>query len=88
MILSAVISQILVPGVNGGRVAVREVLLNNSAVSNLIREQKIAKIRSVIETHSSEGMISFERSIKDLTNRGMISMETAKNLLANKLFAG
>jgi len=88
LILSAVISQILVPGVNGGRVAVREVLLNNSAVSNLIREQKIAQIRSVIETHSSEGMISFERSIKDLTNRGMISMETAKNLLANKLFAG
>lgn len=87
LILSAVISQVLVPGVNGGRVAVRELLLNNSAISNLIREQKISQIKSIIETHSSEGMISFERSIKDLTNRGLISMEVAEGLLTNKLFA-
>lgn len=87
LILSAVISQILVPGINGGRVAVREILLNNSAVSNLIREQKIAQIKSVIETHSGDGMVSFERSIKDLANRGIISLETAKNLLSNKMFS-
>ncbi|MCK9439003.1 MAG: PilT/PilU family type 4a pilus ATPase [Patescibacteria group bacterium] len=87
LILSAVLSQVLVPGVNGGRVAVRELLLNNSAISNLIREQKISQIRSIVETHSSEGMISFERSIKDLTNRGLISMEVAEGLLTNKLFA-
>ncbi|PKM91045.1 type IV pili twitching motility protein PilT [Candidatus Falkowbacteria bacterium HGW-Falkowbacteria-1] len=87
LILSAVISQVLVPDTNGGRVAVREVLLNNSAVSNLIREQKIAQIKSVLETQSSEGMISFERSIKDLANRGVISVDTAKNLLSNKIFS-
>ncbi len=87
LILSAVISQVLVPGINGGRVAVREILLNNSAISNLIRDQKISQIRSVIETHSSEGMLSFERSIKDLTNRGLISMDVAQGLLTNKLFA-
>ena len=87
LILSAVISQVLVPDVRGGRVAVREILLNNSAISNLIREQKIAQIKSVIETHSSEGMLSFERSIKELANSGKISVETAKNLLMNKVFS-
>lgn len=87
LILSAVISQVLVPDTRGGRVAVREVLLNNSAVSNLIREQKIAQIKSVIETQSSEGMISFERSIKELANKGTISVDTAKNLLLNKIFS-
>ena len=67
---------------------IREILLNNSAVANLIREQKIAQIKSVIETHSSEGMMSFERSVKDLVNRGKISLETASGLLSNKLFVG
>lgn len=86
LILSAVISQVLVPSTKGGRIAVRELLLNNSAVSNLIREQKISQIKSVIETHSREGMISFERSIKDLLSRGLISTEIAQGLLANKLF--
>lgn len=87
LILSAVISQVLVPRKGGGRVAVRELMLNNPAVSNLIREQKIAQIKSVIETHSSEGMVSFEKDIKRLAAEGTITLETAKNLLDNRLFS-
>jgi twitching motility protein PilT len=87
LILSAVISQVLVPKKGGGRVAVRELMLNNPAVSNLIREQKIAQIKSVIETHSSEGMVSFEKDIKRLAAEGTITLETAKNLLDNRLFS-
>jgi len=87
LILSAVISQVLVPKNGGGRIAVRELMLNNPAISNLIREQKIAQIKSIIETHSSSGMISFEKDIKRLASEKKITIETAKNLLANKLFA-
>ncbi len=85
LILSAVISQVLVPKVSGGRVAIRELLINNPAIANLIREQKINQIKNVINTHSSEGMISFERSVKDLYERQIISSETAQHFLNNNL---
>ena len=55
LVLSAVISQVLVPKVSGGRTAIRELLINNPAIANLIREQKINQIKNVINTHSSEG---------------------------------
>ena len=85
LVLSAVISQTLVPRSSGGRVAIRELLINNPAVANLIREQKINQIRNVINTHSSEGMISFERSVKDLYERQIISQETAQHFLNSNL---
>ncbi|MFA5644082.1 MAG: PilT/PilU family type 4a pilus ATPase [Patescibacteria group bacterium] len=85
MILSAVISQTLISRKGGGQIAVREILINNPAVSNLIREQKIAQIKSIIETHSKVGMISFERSIKDLYERGLVEADEANSFLNNKL---
>jgi twitching motility protein PilT len=78
MILRAVISQKLLPKVGGGRIAVREVLIRNHAVSNLIRDNKIRQIKNVIETSSGQGMISFSRAIKDLYNRDFISEEVAQ----------
>lgn len=84
--LSAVISQVLLPKIGGGRVAAREILINNAAVSNLIRDQKIAQLKSVIETHSKDGMISFERSIKDLCDRGIVDINEARQFLDDKLF--
>ncbi len=84
--LSAIISQVLLPKIGGGRVAAREILINNSAVSNLIRDQKIAQIRSVIETHSKDGMISFDKSIKNLCERGIVDIKEAKQFLDDKLF--
>ncbi|MFP4514791.1 MAG: type IV pilus twitching motility protein PilT [Parcubacteria group bacterium] len=79
MILSSVISQKLLPKVGGGRVAAREVLIRNNAVSNLIRDNKIRQIKNVIETSSGEGMISFGRAIKDLYHRDLISEEVAQS---------
>lgn len=78
MILRAVISQKLLPKVGGGRVAVREVLIRNNAVSNLIKDNKIRQIKNVIETSSGQGMISFTRAIKDLYNHDFISEEVAR----------
>jgi len=75
--LKAVISQRLLPKQSGGRVAAREILLNNSAVANLIRENKIAQIKSVIQTSAEEGMITMDQHIKHLLKDEVISRETA-----------
>lgn len=76
-VLSAVISQRLLTKEGGGRIAAREILLNNGAIANLIREGKIAQIKSTIETNSSIGMITLDRHIKELYESGKISRETA-----------
>jgi twitching motility protein PilT len=76
-VLSAVISQRLLSKKTGGRIAAREILLNNGAVSNLIREGKIAQIKSTIETNTSIGMITLDRHIKQLFQAGEISREVA-----------
>lgn len=83
MTLAAVISQRLIPKVDGGRIAAREILINNSAVSNLIRENKIAQIKTVIETSKKEGMISMDREINRLYKDKIISKESAESQMAN-----
>jgi twitching motility protein PilT len=77
-VLTAVISQRLLPCEQGGRIAAREILINNSAVANLIREGKVAQIRSTIETNSSYGMITLDKHIKTLYKEGKISKEAAE----------
>ncbi|HZJ41957.1 MAG TPA: PilT/PilU family type 4a pilus ATPase [Patescibacteria group bacterium] len=79
MVLRAVISQRLLAKKGGGRVAAREILINNSASANLIREGKIAQINSVIETGSSLGMVTLENDIKNLYQNGIITQEVAES---------
>ncbi len=83
MTLVAIISQRLIPKLSGGRVAARELLINKPAVSNLIRESKIAQIRTVIETSSREGMVSLDQDLKRLYSLKMISKETAQVQMEN-----
>jgi twitching motility protein PilT len=75
--LSGVMTQQLVPKVGGGRVAVREILINTPAISNIIRENKIPQIRSVIQTSADEGMFSMEQNIKELLDNNSIDETTA-----------
>ena len=83
-VLSAVISQRLLTRKSGGRIAAREILLHNGAVANLIREGKIAQIKSTIETSSSIGMITLDRDIKRLYQEGEISREVAERQMDDK----
>ncbi|MEI7452178.1 MAG: PilT/PilU family type 4a pilus ATPase [Candidatus Falkowbacteria bacterium] len=78
MILAAVISQRLLPKAGGGRVAAREIMIRNSAVANLIREQKTSQLKSVIETSYKDGMRTLSRSIKELYDAELITRETAE----------
>jgi twitching motility protein PilT len=77
MSLQGVISQKLLAQDGGGRVASREILMNSDAVANLIRENKIAQIKTVIQTSADAGMTTMDQDIKRLFKDGQISEETA-----------
>lgn len=76
-VLLGVVSQRLVPRVGGGRVPAMEIMMNNHAVENLIRENKAYQIDSIIETGLREGMVSLDKSLADLIQRGLVTMEDA-----------
>ncbi len=75
--LSGIFSQRLVPRISGGLIPAYELLISNTAVSNLIRERRTHELNSVIETSSQEGMIDMNRSLAELVRAGEITVETA-----------
>ncbi len=77
--LKGIISQRLIPMINGGRVPAVEILVGNTAVSSNIRDGKTHLIDSVIQTSQSIGMIPLETSLATLVLSGAISLETAKS---------
>ncbi|MBT4516451.1 MAG: PilT/PilU family type 4a pilus ATPase [Candidatus Komeilibacteria bacterium] len=81
--LNGIISQQLLPKVGGGRIAAREILINTPAVANIIRENKIPQIKSVIQTSADEGMFSMEQNIKELLQQGLIEETTALAYINN-----
>jgi len=81
--LSGVICQKLLPKINGGRVAVRELLINNPAVANVIRENKIPQIKRIVQTSAEEGMYSMQQNIKELLSQNIIDEVIALAYLNN-----
>jgi len=82
--LEAVLSQRLLPRKGGGRrVLASELLLNNAAVSNLIREGKIQNIYGVMETQGRIGMYTMDRCLQKLYLEGAISRQEARRHMQN-----
>lgn len=77
MVLSAVVTQKLIPAVSGGRLPVCEILLGTTSVRNNIREGKTHLIDNIIQTSSDEGMMIFEEHLKQLVHQNKISHEIA-----------
>ena len=75
--LSGIFSQRLIPRISGGMIPAYELLINNNAVANLIRERRTHEINTVIETSSEQGMIDMNRSLAELVRAGEISVENA-----------
>lgn len=75
--LLGIFSQRLIPRVSGGLIPAYELLINNAAVANLIREKRTHEINTVIETSSEEGMIDMNRSLAELVRSGEITVENA-----------
>jgi len=75
--LTAIFSQRLIPRISGGLIPAYELLINNTAVSNLIRERRTHEIQTVIETGTDVGMIDMNRSLVELVQKGEITVENA-----------
>jgi len=75
--LKAVVTQTLCKKVGGGRVAAREVLLANSAVSNLIREGKTFQLASTMQTGRGQGMVTLNDALLDLVRKKLVLPEEA-----------
>lgn len=83
MVLQAVVSQQLLPTVDGGLMPAFEVMVVNPAIRNMIRENKIHQIDTVIAASAEEGMVSMDASILNLYRAGRISDRTALTYAAN-----
>jgi twitching motility protein PilT len=75
--LLGVVSQRLVPRIGNGFIPACEVMISNSAIDNLIRENKIHEIPSIIETSRKDGMMSLNQSLAELVDKEEITNETA-----------
>lgn len=87
--LEAVVAQTLLPTKDGkGRVPAVEIMIANSAVRNLIREEKTYQIPSVIQAGSKEGMQTRDQSLYNLVMNNLVERTVAEELAENpKMFA-
>ena len=77
-VLQGVISQRLVPKIGGGRVLAYELLIPNTAIRNLIRENKLQQVYSIMQSGQAEtGMQTMNQSLAGLYKAGLISIENA-----------
>jgi twitching motility protein PilT len=81
--LAGIFSQRLIPRISGGLVPAYELLINNAAVANLIRERRTHEIQTVIETGLEHGMIDMNRSLVELVQKGEITVENAFSYSTN-----
>lgn len=81
--LLGIFSQRLLPRISGGLIPAFELLINNNATANLIREKRTHEISSVIETSSEEGMINLNHSLAELVKKGEITVENAFQFSTN-----
>ena len=81
--LLGIISQRLLPRIRGGLIPACEIMLSNSAVANLIRENKIHEIPMVIETSSEQGMVALNRALANLVRAKEVALRTAVEFSLN-----
>ena len=78
MALNAVISQLLIPKIGGGRIAAHEIMINTPAIANLIRENKIPQIYSQMQLNQGvTGMQTMNQILAQLVNKHIIDKEKA-----------
>ncbi|MDL2215667.1 PilT/PilU family type 4a pilus ATPase [Ruminococcaceae bacterium OttesenSCG-928-N02] len=82
-VLQAVVSQQLVPGVDGTLSPAFEVMIMTPAIRNMIREGKVHQIDSAIGTGANTDMIAMDTSLAQLLKAGSITAETALQYAVN-----
>ena len=83
-VLLGVVSQRLLPKTGGGRIPAAEILIKNTAVETLIRENKSHQLDSVIETNLNTGMIPLDKALAELVIRGDVTREETLPFVKNQ----
>ncbi len=81
--LAGIMSQTLCKNTKGKRSLAYELLINTSAIGNLIRERKVSQIYSQLQTGSKEGMNTLEQCLQNLVDNGQINIEEALSKASN-----
>jgi twitching motility protein PilT len=82
--LQGVMSQLLLPNACGkGRCMANEIMIGTPAIRNLIREQEIEQIPTLMQTGSQYGMKTMDKSLKDLYQKGLINLDVAMSKAKN-----
>jgi len=84
MTLKGIVSQVLLPRVNEGRVLATEILLVTPAVENLIRENKVFQIPSVLASGRALGMNSLDQSLANLAHDGEVAVKAAYDVARDR----
>lgn len=77
MVLQAVISQQLIPTIDGGVVPAFEIMILTPAIKTMIRESKVHQIDGVISQSRNEGMITMDASLLELVQKGIVDKKVA-----------
>jgi twitching motility protein PilT len=82
--LQGVISQLLLPRASGkGRVLATEIMIGTAGIRNLIREHELEQIPTLMQTGSQYGMRTMDKSLKELFQQGLISLDVAMSKVKN-----
>jgi twitching motility protein PilT len=80
--IRGIVAQTLFTRADGqGRVAAFEIMKGTKAIANLVRENKIYQIPSIIQTGAQHGMVLYEKYVDDLVKKGLVTMADAKSFL-------
>jgi twitching motility protein PilT len=82
--LQAVIAQVLLKKIGGGRVAAHEIMVATPAIRNLIREEKVAQMYSAMQTAQAAGMQTLDQCLQKLIKEGIVTKEEARAYANNK----
>lgn len=83
--LQGVVSQLLLPRASGkGRVLATEIMIGTAGVRNLIREQEIEQIPTLMQTGTQYGMKTMDKSLKELIKNGAITLDVALSKVKNQ----
>jgi len=77
--LEAILSQRLLPALEGGRIPATEILVATPAVRNAIREGKTQMIDTILQTSGELGMRTLETDLTNLVKKGKISLDVARS---------
>lgn len=84
-VVTAIVSQRLIPSLSGGRIPAFEVLISNPAIKNVIREGKTFMLDNIVQTSADIGMINLDAYLAKLVIDKKISEEVAVNYVNNRL---